>query len=771
MPQMIDKAGNIWETSSGVPVLVRAAGAPSGGGLALGGNDPNKDASRRSTEVNTATNEAQFPYAGPQAAATLANTKAELQAKKLAQAGAMRNDYEANQAVKIYNSLLPTYAAALQSPATTGGDQGLVYAIAKIMAADGSAVREGEVASTANLQPYIDQIKGQFAKQMDNAGNLTPEGRQMMREALAQKMARLNEAYIGQRVRFKQMADRHGINPLDVVGEHTGIPFQKDEAKFLGHEIPQADYNGNLVPPPSTKHSFTAIGPGGRKITFDAPADATDDQIRALGAAAANNPSLANSQVQRDKNAPQEKGNYQDSYVGQGMSGVNDGIAGVLGGPVDLMTGALNLIPKGINFAANTDLPTITNPIAGGQWFKDRMSDMGSTFAPSADPSKQFVRRVGESVGAAAIPLSASTTLPRMGAQMLAGFGGGVGGATAQRAFPNNPLAEFAGEMAGGGLTTAGMFGAAKRSAQRQIEAAVPTTQQLREQAGELYRQAEARGVTADPTQTGTLANNMRAALQNEGRISPTGRISEVYPKAKEGMQLVDDYSGQQMNPTQMQTVRSVISDALASPDKSERRLGGILTDTFDQWSAPLAPELPKARDIASRYLNAEQLEKARDLARASNSQFTASGMENALRTQYRNLDKSAIQGKQRYSNALTDAIETVNRGTPASNFARNLGRFAPTGPVSLGVASGVPALVGGSVAGLPGALVGGSVGLAGIAGRAAATKMGMRNADLAELVARNGGPLAPVDLMTPEMRAWFARGGAAQSAKYLPQQ
>ena len=75
------------------------------------------------------------------------------------QALSMAQDYNSNPDVKAYNSILPTYAAALESPDTPAGDQGLVYAMAKVMQADGSAVRSEEVQNTESLQPYIDQIK------------------------------------------------------------------------------------------------------------------------------------------------------------------------------------------------------------------------------------------------------------------------------------------------------------------------------------------------------------------------------------------------------------------------------------------------------------------------------------------------------------------------------------------------------------------------------------------------------------------------------------
>src|SRR5205085_3923402 len=50
------------------------------------------------------------------------------------------------------------------------------------------------------------------------------------------------------------------------------------------------------------------------------------------------------------------KGDFANSYLGQGLSGANEGLADVLGAPADLATAALNLVPKGVNFLANTNI-------------------------------------------------------------------------------------------------------------------------------------------------------------------------------------------------------------------------------------------------------------------------------------------------------------------------------------------------------------------------------------------------------------------------------
>jgi hypothetical protein len=493
-------------------------------------------------------------------------------------------------------------------------------------------------------------------------------------------------------------------------------------------------------------------------------ADAADAYLRQFGLAMKDK-SAADKPYSQQLALPKS---YADSYAGQVLSGANEGLADVLGAPVDLTTAAMNLIPKGINAVANTQIPTISDPFAGSQWFKNRLADLGSILPASGDASKQFVRRVGESVGAAAVPGMFGGSLPKLGAALLSGVGGGVGGATAQQIAPGNPLAEMGGELVGGGLTGLGLAKAAQRSAQRSIEAAVPTVEDLKSQAADLYNKAEQRGITATPEQTQQLADNFRKTLLDEGQLGPNGAITNADTNTSKAFNLIQQYAGQPMTPKQMNTVRTVLADSRQSSDAADRRLGTILLNQFDDFASPLAPEFDQARAVASRYLQAQDLEQARELAGARASQFTGSGFENALRTEYRNLDRNNIKGNNYFGPDVTDAIQTVARGTPVSNTLRGLGRLAPTGPVS-GMGSVVPALGVASVTSpATGGMFGGGLAGLGILGRVGATRMGINAADQAELIARNGGALDQVPLWpgsTKDFAAWLA---AVQQAKYL---
>ncbi len=460
-----------------------------------------------------------------------------------------------------------------------------------------------------------------------------------------------------------------------------------------------------------------------------------------------------------------------ETTVSQSLSGVNEGIASTLGLPVDLANSVIGLGAKGINAITGSNLQAPDKPFLGSDSIKGMMRWTGSVRPESKSAGNQFARRVGQSVGASAIPI-AGTAGSLAGAARMAipAVTGGIGAATAQQVAPGNPLAEFAAEVVGSGLGGIGVYRSAKKAATRNMQAAVPTIPELKQQASDLYRSAEARGVSANRQQTQALSNRIRDIATNEGLISPTGRVSSAYPKAKEALDLAGDYAKGKMTPTQMQTVRKVLSEAAGSPDNSERRMARMMLETFDDWTAPLAPELSQARSVARRYINAGKLETAKELAGARAGQFTGSGFENALRTDYRALDRRIIKGQERGFDPATAAqISTVSRGTRGSNIARGLGKMAPTGVVSGGISTGVPFAIGTALGG-PGVGVGAAVlaNALGIGGRSAATRMGISNAGLAELIARNGGSLPEVSVMTPQGKAAIAALTASQGGQFL---
>lgn len=360
---------------------------------------------------------------------------------------------------------------------------------------------------------------------------------------------------------------------------------------------------------------------------------------------------------------------------------------------------------------------------------------LGQTLMKSAEPVIQAVTPTIQRLG------SMLSSAP--GAQIASAAGSaGAGGTARELGFgPGVQLgAALAGGLAGG--TAVNAIDAARMRATQQ--SSVPTTQALRQQSADLFSDAERNGVTATQEQTRKLAEAVRNTATNEGLISPTGRVSEAYPKAREALRMLDDYAEGTMNVPQMQAIRKTLADAAGSPDSGERRIASMMLNQFDDFTSPLAPQLREGRALWTRAMRGEQLETLHELAGSRAGQFSGSGFENALRTEYRQLNNKIIKGQERgWSQEQAEAIRRVAEGTRLANALRNFGRLAPTGSVSFMASGGVPFGVGVSMGGvgLGSAMAGGMMGGSYLA-RDAATRLTRKSAQLAELLARNGGEL-----------------------------
>lgn len=438
-----------------------------------------------------------------------------------------------------------------------------------------------------------------------------------------------------------------------------------------------------------------------------------------------------------------------EGFGRQALSGWLEGATGALGAPVDLVNN-LVVAPalKGVNAALGTDFQPSSEPLGGSAGLR-----RGLAISPDTEQvAPHMVRRIAQSVGGASVPLAGSArTAGEVGAGLASAVGGGVGGAVAQQAFPGNVGAEVAGELIGGLGTGAVANRLATNSARKAAEAAVPDVDELKRQASGLYKAAEARGVVAGAAETQKLADDIARIARNNELITPTGRVSTAYPKAKEALDLMSDYAGYDMNPTQMQVIRETLADAAMTTEGKESRIATQMLKAFDDFSVPIAPELSEARNVAQRYIKGQQLETLRELAGVRAGDFKGSGFENALRTEYRGLDRKIVKGQESgWSPEQVEAIQRVGRGTTASNAARNIGKLAPTGAVSFLSSAGVPFVIGNAFGGPSlGTTLAAATSLGGYGARALATGMGVRNAELAELAARNGGAV-----MTPSMQA-----------------
>jgi hypothetical protein len=298
------------------------------------------------------------------------------------------------------------------------------------------------------------------------------------------------------------------------------------------------------------------------------------------------------------------------------------------------------------------------------------------------------------------------------------------------------------GGVAGG--VTGGVAGGLMSRAQ---QAAVPTTQELADEAGALYQAARASGVTASPQMTDGIANTIEGIARAENVILPSGKVNSTYPKIAGVLNVFDEYKGGALDVGQMQAIRRNLQDAAKSLDPGERRVATLMLGEFDDFAHNVAPELAEASNLYWRSKMGEMIEEAIALAENKSSQYSQSGMDNALRTQFRQLNAQIIKGRvPGVTPELAEQIARVAEGGAIDNFARAVGKFSVRGPVSAipSILAGTAGVgVGGPVGG---ALAAGAVALPGEIGRRVAEQGTMKNARIAAALARAGGALPSQD-------------------------
>lgn len=201
---------------------------------------------------------------------------------------------------------------------------------------------------------------------------------------------------------------------------------------------------------------FTIQVPDGRKVTVEAA-----DQDQALSGiqqwyateGRTNNSGSPDDRSSTPPQLPQQSEPYNQGYLSQGLSGINEGIANGLGAPVDLAATGINLGTGGLNKLFGTSIPQITDPFGGAGTFRRLMAP---TITPeTTDPTKQFVRRAAQDVGASMLPSGLGSKIANdaglLTAQLGMGLFSGTGAATAEALFPGNKTAEAIGEGLGVG--------------------------------------------------------------------------------------------------------------------------------------------------------------------------------------------------------------------------------------------------------------------------------------------------------------------------------
>lgn len=262
-----------------------------------------------------------------------------------------------------------------------------------------------------------------------------------------------------------------------------------------------------------------------------------------------------------------------------------------------------------------------------------------------------------------------------------------------------------------------------------------PSIEQLRTEKNAAYKRSEEAGVQISEFSFKKLKGKILNELGE--RVDPT-----LHPDTTAALKRVMDTKGA-LSLEKLDQLRQIANDAKGSIKPADQRLAARVVDSIDEFVDGIsakditrgdpagAAALKEARALNTRLKKGEQIQELFDRAEIkAGANYSQSGLENALRAEFKSL---ALKQKQmrRFTPEERAAIIKVAKGGKLENAMRFLGKFAPTGVVSATLSGGLGAMVMG-----PGGV---AIPMAGLVGRAAATRMTLRNAQRASETVRRG--------------------------------
>lgn len=482
---------------------------------------------------------------------------------------------------------------------------------------------------------------------------------------------------------------------------------------------------------------YEITAPDGRRFVVTAPDGASPDDVLRYA----------------QQNVPAREPSTLRQVAGNIAGAAARGVSNFIGLPGDVAQGmdrATDWLGQKVTGNPEwTMRPPVPPPTIAGVQMPSRLyptsGDVRDVARATGIPVDQRAETAGGRIAQDAVEgaLSLPGNLPAMAYGALSGAAGGAaaeGASAAGLDETGQTVARVAGSVAAP-LVAGRVVGAVQRAANPP-----PTTEALRDASQRAYDTARNAGVAVNSGKMGQLVTDIGGTLRREG-------FDEVlHPAAARALTRLEQAAsgGAPQSLDEIDILRRVINEAGKSTSPSERRIASIMVDKLDDWVSGLTPRdvtqggnvgrataaLTEARSLWGRARRGEIIEDLIDRAKLRASQFSGSGLENALRTEFRQLamNEKRMRG---FSDAERNAIEAVSRGGPAVNILRMLGKFAPTGVVSGSLGAGLGAAAGGA----PGAV---AVPLMGAAARQGATQMTMTAAQRAAETARAGGAGLP---------------------------
>jgi hypothetical protein len=487
----------------------------------------------------------------------------------------------------------------------------------------------------------------------------------------------------------------------------------------------------------------------------------------------------------------------------QALTGLYEGLATGVGMPVDLATAAIN---KGLGMFG---VGPIQNPVGGSQSVGNLLDVISGGEAirntpPPATVAQRVARRTTQEIGGAApmavalpvagaraLTMAARTGTRPAGAatnlaadvsraaqaaplrysatEIAAATGGGLGASAAQEAMPGSAAAEIIGQVIGGGAG-AGGYNLAERLATPPRPVAA-SARDMKDMAGDMYNDQRVSGLSVQPQDVYPIYDRAFRMIDEQGIIKPDGTIDADYTKVASVLSDLKQYGQSGMTGAQLLAVRQGIANrAKDAAGTSEGTMLKRILREFDTVTSTYAPEIATANDLYHRAAKADTIERMLEVSDIRSQQFSQSGLENAIRSEFRQLAIKIAKGQEvGWTPAEIEEINMIAKGGPLENSLRFIGRLAPKGIVSLAASGALPYQLVTSLTGNPsmGAAVAGGTMASGLAANTAAGALQQRRAmDLyRSMLSREGLSPEGQKRLEAAIKAYLASVGANAAA------
>lgn len=460
---------------------------------------------------------------------------------------------------------------------------------------------------------------------------------------------------------------------------------------------------------------------------------------------------LARRELERRRSLEQRPGVVEDvaKATGSGLVEGAHGLAGLPGDVIDLTRSAGTWVGNQARKLAGKepiqglapDPLGISDALPGTQ---DMMEMTGFQPYEPKTTAGEYARTAGQFIPAAAVGGVGGGVRGMVTSAAKYGVAPGLASEAAGQATEGTklePYARIVAPMVVGGAIAGIESAARKNAALKQV----PSVSELKSASNNLYKQAEQAGLLIEPASFGNAVDDVVLA------VNRAGIDKDIQPKAFAAAQRLMSAKQTGVAPSleDMDILRQVAGGILKNPDANERRIAHIIVDKIDDFMDGLKPTdviagdpnvavkaLTEARQLWSQKAKGEIIgrlfEKAKNAAGAN---YTSAGYETALRQKFRALADND-NAFRRFNPAEQQAILKVVRGDPVQNLMRFFGKFAPRGLFS-GGGLAAAATYGGPV-------LGGAYLAAAEGGKAAATRMGLSNAEMVDALVRSGGAVPP---------------------------